>query len=144
LYQDEQWGPCGLSGVDMHDWGDMLVRAGFADPVMDQEVITLRWSHAEAALQELRLWGGNLSTSRFAGLRTPAWRKRLLDALQARSHASGGVSFSFEVVYGHAFKPVPRQVQAGVASVSLDAMRAQLPSRKAVPPAPSAPASEES
>jgi malonyl-CoA O-methyltransferase len=25
--------------VDMHDLGDMLVEAGFADPVMDQETL---------------------------------------------------------------------------------------------------------
>jgi hypothetical protein len=29
--------------VDMHDLGDMLVQAGFADPVMDQETLTLTW-----------------------------------------------------------------------------------------------------
>ena len=29
--------------TDMHDWGDMLVHAGFAEPVMDMERITLTW-----------------------------------------------------------------------------------------------------
>ncbi|MEY3923178.1 MAG: hypothetical protein RI915_825, partial [Pseudomonadota bacterium] len=29
--------------TDMHDWGDMLVHAGFAEPVMDMEKITLTY-----------------------------------------------------------------------------------------------------
>ncbi len=35
--------------VDMHDLGDMLVAAGFADPVLDQETLTLRWSRRREA-----------------------------------------------------------------------------------------------
>ena len=38
----------------MHDLGDMLVHAGFADPVMDQETLTLQLGDAEALLAELR------------------------------------------------------------------------------------------
>ena len=37
--------------LDMHDLGDMLVAAGFADPVMDQERLTLTWASAEALLR---------------------------------------------------------------------------------------------
>ena len=55
--------------VDMHDLGDMLVAAGFADPVMDQETLTLSWASAEALLAELRTLGGN---ARAGSLRRPA------------------------------------------------------------------------
>ena len=58
----------------MHDLGDMLVQAGFADPVMDQEMLTLTWPDAEALLAELRALGGNADPARCAGLRTPRWR----------------------------------------------------------------------
>ena len=44
----------------MHDWGDMLVHAGFAEPVMDMERIVLTWATPEAALAELRTLGRNL------------------------------------------------------------------------------------
>ena len=60
--------------IDMHDLGDMLVAAGFADPVIDQETLTLSWTSAEALLGELRVLGGNAAPDRFAGLRTPRWR----------------------------------------------------------------------
>jgi malonyl-CoA O-methyltransferase len=37
LYRREGWPTPHAAFVDMHDLGDMLVRSGFADPVMDQE-----------------------------------------------------------------------------------------------------------
>ena len=112
--------------IDMHDLGDMLVQAGFADPVMDQETLTLRWSDARALLAELRSLGGNTAPDRIAGLRTPRWRARLERELEALEAPDGSLGLSFEVAYGHAFNASPR-VQAGApTTVSLDAMRTLL------------------
>ena len=125
LYASLGW-PAPTPGfVDMHDLGDMLVAAGFADPVLDQETLTLSWANAEALLAELRQLGGNAAPDRFAGLRTPAWRRRLVAALAARAGADGRVSLSFEIAYGHGFKAAPR-VQGGDVAVSLDDMRAMV------------------
>jgi malonyl-CoA O-methyltransferase len=109
--------------VDMHDLGDMLVHAGFADPVMDQETLTLTWTSPEALLDELRGLGGNADPRRAAGSRTPRWKRRLADALAARADAQGRIALRFEVVYGHAFRPAPRPRVQSQTSVSLDAMR---------------------
>ncbi len=87
LYAARGWPPPHAPFVDMHDLGDMLVEAGFADPVMDQETITLTWPSGEALLAELRQLGGNVDPRRFAGLRTPRWRSRLADALEAAAGA---------------------------------------------------------
>lgn len=110
LYAEAGWGPPAAPLVDMHDIGDMLVEAGFADPVMDQEVLTLTWPDAAAALAELRGLGGNVDPGRAPGLRTPRWRERLLGAFAdtARQRPDGRVALSFELVYGHAFKAAPR------------------------------------
>ena len=125
LYASLGW-PAPTPGfVDMHDLGDMLVAAGFADPVLDQETLTLSWANAEALLAELRQLGGNAAPDRFAGLRTPAWRRRLVAALAARAGADGRISLSFEIAYGHGFKAAPR-VQGGDVAVSLDDMRAMV------------------
>jgi malonyl-CoA O-methyltransferase len=51
------WPAAGHEYTDMHDWGDMLVHAGFAEPVMDMERIVLTWATPEAALAELRTLG---------------------------------------------------------------------------------------
>jgi malonyl-CoA O-methyltransferase len=43
--------------TDLHDIGDMLVHAGFADPVMDMEVITLEYKTTDALWADLRAQG---------------------------------------------------------------------------------------
>jgi malonyl-CoA O-methyltransferase len=124
LYRDAGWGAAHAPFTDMHDLGDMLVAAGFADPVMDQERLTLTWATPEALLGELRTLGGNADPARLAGLRTPRWRARLHAALRERAGADGRIALEFELVYGHAFNPPPRAKLAGETRVALDDLRA--------------------
>jgi malonyl-CoA O-methyltransferase len=124
LYRELGFGAPAAEFVDMHDLGDMLVQAGFADPVMDQEPLRLAWSSPEAALGELRGLGGNADPARFAGLRTPRWRERLLAALAERRGADGRVCITFEIVYGHAFNAPPRAAVAARTEMALDDFRA--------------------
>jgi malonyl-CoA O-methyltransferase len=126
LYRARGWGTPYAPWTDMHDLGDMLVEAGFADPVMDQETLRLTWSSPQAALAELRTLGMNTDAVRFAGLRTPRWRDRLLAALGARADHQGRVVLEFEIVYGHAFKPVPRAKLAAQTQVGLEDMKSML------------------
>lgn len=126
LYRDLGWPSPGVAFVDMHDLGDMLVHAGFADPVTDQEKLTLTWADAAAMLTELRGLGGNLDPWRTAGLRTPRWRRRLLDAIDERRSSDGRFALGFELVYGHAFNPAPRPALAARTEVALDDMRSMV------------------
>lgn len=126
LYASLGWPSPTPGFVDMHDLGDMLVHAGFADPVMDQETLTLRWNSARALLAELQALGGNTAPDRIAGLRTPRWRARLERELEALAAADGTIGLSFEVAYGHAFKAAPRLRAGEATAVSLDDMRAML------------------
>jgi malonyl-CoA O-methyltransferase len=122
-------GPCSHTYTDMHDWGDMLVQAGFAEPVMDMERIVLSFATPERALQELRGLGRNLHPQRFAGLRGRGYRARLEAAMveQMASGGSGGsLSLTFEVIYGHAYKPTPRIKVSSQSAVSMQDMRAML------------------
>ena len=64
--------------------------------------------------------------ARFAGLRTPRWRQRLLAGLESLRGADGRLTLSVELVYGHAFKPQPRVKLAAQTEVSLDQMRAMV------------------
>jgi malonyl-CoA O-methyltransferase len=109
LYAQAGWPPPAQDFVDMHDWGDRLVHAGFSGPVMDVERLTLTWPSPSALLTELRGLGRNLHPARYAGLRTPRWRERLLRALAERAGTDGRIAMSFEIVYGHAIKPAPRR-----------------------------------
>ncbi|HWH84234.1 MAG TPA: biotin synthase [Burkholderiaceae bacterium] len=126
LYAQRRWPLPTPTFVDMHDLGDMLVGAGFADPVMDQETITLRWPNASALLAELRTLGGNAAPARFGALRTPRWRAELERALGTLAAPDGSIGLSFEIAYGHAFKAAPRRTVGDTTTVSLDEMRAMV------------------
>lgn len=121
LYPSLGWPAPSHEFTDMHDWGDMLVGAGFAEPVMDMERITLTFETPQRLLQELRGLGRNLHVGRFQGLRGRRWHARLLDALAKRP-----LQLTFEVVYGHAFKPTPRLSVGAQSDITLDEMRAAL------------------
>ena len=133
LYQRLGWPVPTPNFIDMHDLGDMLVQAGFADPVMDQETITLQWPSTQALLDELRSLGGNASPSRIGGLRTPRWQRRLLRELESLAGADGRPALAFEVAYGHAFRAAPRLRGGEETTVSLDDMRAMVRGRRAGP-----------
>lgn len=124
LYAALGWGTPAQEFVDMHDIGDALVQAGFADPVMDMERLSLSWADAGALLAELRTLGGNAARARAPGLRTPRWRARLEHELTQRLRgADGRLHLSFELVYGHAFKPPPRVRVAPVTTVGVEHLR---------------------
>jgi len=109
--------PHTLPFVDMHDFGDQLVEAGFSTPVMDAERITVTYGTVEALLADVRAVGGNpLATRRRGLIGRAAWR-RMVDALEAQRGADGKIGLSFEVIYGHAFRPVPKTTAAGEAIV---------------------------
>jgi malonyl-CoA O-methyltransferase len=122
-YAARGWPPPHAPFVDMHDLGDMLLQAGFADPVMDQEQLELTWPDSVALLAELRTLGANADPARHAGLCTPRWRARLHDALQGLAGPDGRPRLGFEIVYGHAFKPAPRVRALAETTVSVDALR---------------------
>ncbi len=136
LYARRGWGSATPGFIDMHDLGDMLVRAGFADPVMDQEVLTLTWPDAGALLAELRGLGGNAAPDRLKGLRTPRWRRELEAELAALAGPDGRIALSFEVAYGHAFKAAPRVRANEPTRVSLDSMRSLLRTGRGRKPGP--------
>ena len=124
VYAELGWGEPSHAFTDMHDWGDMLVHTGFAEPIMDMERITLSYSSADKLLQELRGLGRNLHPKRFPALRGRHWYRRLCEALEhALRGPDGRLELSFEVVYGHAFKPRPKLTVASETRVPLEEMR---------------------
>ena len=129
LYAAMGWPVAGQAYTDMHDWGDMLIQAGMSEPVMDMERITLTFASAERLLQELRELGRNLHPARFAGLRGKGWRRQLLHAIEehwSERQVDGQFALTFEIVYGHAYKPEPRVRLQASSSVSLQDMRSML------------------
>jgi malonyl-CoA O-methyltransferase len=127
LYAAQGWPAPAHEFTDMHDWGDMLVEAGLAEPVMDMERIELTFDSPQRLLQELRELGRNLHPARFAALRGCGWRDRLHTALQTLADpADGRLRLTFEVIYGHAWRPQRRLAVAAETALSLDEMRGAL------------------
>ncbi|MBY0240161.1 MAG: methyltransferase domain-containing protein [Burkholderiaceae bacterium] len=112
-----------LPFVDMHDFGDQLVEAGFSTPVLDMEKITVTYDTPQALLADVRAWGGNPLATRRHGLLSRAAHQRLLHALERQRRADGKLGLTFEVLYGHAFRPAPRTTSTGESIVRFDLPR---------------------
>lgn len=112
--------PHALPFVDMHDFGDMLVNAGFSTPVMDMETVTVTYDSVQRLMADVRAWGGNpLGTRRRGLLGRRAWRV-VVDALEQGRTSGGRIPLTFEIVYGHAFRPAPTRTAAGETIIRLD------------------------
>jgi malonyl-CoA O-methyltransferase len=99
--------------IDMHDVGDALVHAGFSNPVMEMEQITLTYADLPALLRDLKQIGAHtVLEERRAGLMgKTAWR-RLRDNYEC-FRQDGRLPASYEVVYGHAWAERARTLDDG-------------------------------
>lgn len=95
--------------IDMHDIGDMLLAAGFADPVMDMEMMTLTYETPRRLLSDQRHLG--VRDGMFGGMGWRDWR-RVFHAYDLY-RVDGRLPASFEIIYGHAWKPQPRLAEDG-------------------------------
>ena len=113
---------------DLMEVGDALVAAGFRDPVMDMERITLDYPSRDALVRELECTGTSLLLLGWGVWK--AAQQGLETAIDPRPVADG-LSVTFEIVYGTAFGPPegqPRRSRDGdVATFSVDSL---LKSRK--------------
>jgi len=101
--------------IDMHDIGDGLMRAGFADPVMDAEHFTLTYPDANLLMRDLKQLGSrNATAGRAPGL-TGKGKLNLMRTAYERYRRDGHLPATYEVAYGHAWTPLapPPSVGAG-------------------------------
>lgn len=109
-----------LAFVDMHDFGDMLINVGFSTPVMDMETITVTYDSIDKLMADVRAWGGNPLMTRRRGLLSRSAWTRVADALERSRRADGKIPLTFEIVYGHAFRPAPKKTASGETIVRFD------------------------
>lgn len=99
--------------IDMHDIGDLLAGSGFADPVIDMETFTLTYDDVRGVMRDLKAIGAHNA----AAARSPALSgKRWLDEVERnyeRFRRDGRLPATFEVIYGHAWRPLPRTGPGG-------------------------------
>lgn len=108
---------------DMHDIGDALVRAGFSAPVLDVERVVLTYENAIDVMRDLKAIGAhNAADGRARGLQGRDFLKKIT-ANYEQFRREGKLPATFEVVYGHAWKPASRpktkiDLEAGFAPVT--------------------------
>ncbi len=109
--------PHALPFVDMHDFGDMLVEVGFSTPVMDMETITVTYTSVDKLMADVRALGGNPLSNRRRGLISKASWRRVMQVLEQLRRPDGTIGLSFEVIYGHAFRPISKTTASGEAII---------------------------
>jgi malonyl-CoA O-methyltransferase len=98
--------------VDMHDLGDALVQAGFADPVMEMEVVTLEYGSVESLARDLKAVGATAIHARQRGLLGKGRWKRMAERYES-FRRDGALPATYEVIYGHAWKVAPKRTADG-------------------------------
>ena len=93
--------------LDMHDLGDAMVQAGFADPVLDIEHYELHYADLDSLLRDLRGIGAANSMPR-AGLFTPRKLQRLRCAYEELRTPEGKLPLHYEVIHAHAWRGAER------------------------------------
>lgn len=113
---------------DMHDVGDELQACGFAEPVMDAEILTLDYPDMQSLFNELKATGAvNVARSRPKALSNRKSFQKMQEAYRAYK-LEDRFPASVEVIYGATFAPAegqPMRTAGGeVATFSIDALRA--------------------
>jgi malonyl-CoA O-methyltransferase len=117
--------------VDLHDLGDMLIHAGFADPVMDMEVITLEYATPAALWRDLKNQGAMSALKvRPRGLMSPRKRDAINAALESHRSPNDMIRISVEVVYGHAWKVPAKKTAEGHGIVRIESIGRGKPVRE--------------
>ena len=89
---------------DMHDIGDELMKAGFSQPVMDMEMITMTYGSVSHLMRDLKQIG---ATNTAKGRRKTLTGKKRIQAFEAAyekfKQNDGLYPATYEVIYGHAW-----------------------------------------
>lgn len=97
---------------DMHDVGDALLKSGFADPVMDMEMLTVTYEDIKTVMRDLKQIGAhNVMQGRSHQITGKNKLKQMMQAYE-QYRQDGLVPVSHEIVYGHAW--IPEQKESGV------------------------------
>jgi len=90
--------------ADMHELGDGLVRAGFAEPVMDVDRHVQGCADAVGLMRDLKAIGAHNVTSRRSRGLMGRGRWQAMQKAYERERRDGLLPVTWEVVYGHAWR----------------------------------------
>lgn len=99
--------------LDMHDVGDALTRAGFAEPVLDVERVVLTYSDTTALMRDLKAIGAHNATSGRPRALTGRTRMQNMRAAYEQFRRDERVPASFEIIYACAWGDDAQRARAG-------------------------------
>ncbi|KPF67342.1 SAM-dependent methyltransferase [Bosea sp. AAP35] len=93
--------------ADLRDLGSLLQRAGFALPVVDSEVVTVRYRDIFGLLRDLRAmgWGNALTARRRTGLRRDTLMRAAALYAERFADPDGRLRATFEIVWLSGWAP---------------------------------------
>ena len=101
--------------IDMHDIGDALLHDGFAEPVMEAEILTVTYDTVDRLMRDLKAIGANVTSdsadNNNAGLGGKAALQELREAYE-KFRKDDILPASYEIIYGHAWKPVKQEKES--------------------------------
>jgi malonyl-CoA O-methyltransferase len=114
--------------ADMHDIGDMVVAAGFAEPVFDVDVLTLEYRDVISLMRDLKAIGAhNAASGRSPGLTGKDKFAQVISAYED-FRLDGVYPATYEVIYAVAFGPREgqpvRTADGDVVTFSVEALQA--------------------
>ena len=100
--------------TDMHDVGDALMQSGFADPVMDMEMLTMTYEDVKTVMRDLKQIGAhNVMQGRSHTMTGKNKLKNMMHAYE-EFRDDGLLPVSYEIVYGHAWVPEEKNIDSAV------------------------------
>lgn len=112
---------------DMHNVGDALAHAGFREPVMDVEMLTINYSALNRLITDLRAVAAtNVAACRLRGLTTPRRWQQMAEALATKENSAGKLPISLEIVTGQAWAGAAERgvrMEDGVASFPISRIK---------------------
>jgi malonyl-CoA O-methyltransferase len=108
---------------DMHDVGDLLLKAGFAEPVMDQQKLVITYDNELVLIEEMSSLGGHVQRQRSAGMRSDRDLKKTREALNTLRGSDGKITLTMEVIYGHTWCPSKKAMANGWQPLTFQAAR---------------------
>ena len=112
--------------IDMHDVGDALVRAGFSDPVMEVENMTLTYDDVFGLMRDLKQLGAhNVNVGRRKALTGKKRLSQMIDHYEIY-RTKNKLPATYEIIYGHAWvseTPMQHKQPDGTATIPIEAIK---------------------
>ena len=100
--------------ADLHDVGDALLQTGFADPVMDMEMLTVTYKDVKTLMWDLKQIGAhNVMQGRSHNITGKTKLQKMIKAYE-QFREDGVLPVSHEIVYGHAWVPEMQDNKNGI------------------------------